>query len=40
MTPFAAFSPVLELSAKGYSRAVVCRFQADKETLLEAIRHH
>ena len=40
MTPSPVLSPVLQLSAKGYSRTVVCRFQADKETLSEAIRHH
>jgi hypothetical protein len=35
MTPRIVLSPVLELSAKGCSRAAVCRFQADKETLSE-----
>ncbi len=40
MTPSTVLSPVLELPAKGYSRAVVCRFQADKETLSEAIPHY
>ena len=30
----------LELSAEGYSRAMVCRIQTDKQTFSEAIRHH
>ena len=31
MTPCAVLSLVLELSAKGYSRAVFCRIEADKQ---------